>query len=474
MILPILKVTGFILWINLLPPITSLIFGNRWQQPVDGGILWLDGRPLFGSHKTIRGIVVGFLGGLAAAPVLGIPWWVGGAAALLAMAGDLLSSFIKRRPDVPSGSPVVVLDQIFECLFPALFLAHFLILSWREALLVPLMFIPLAYCGSRLWNYFIYRPPKKNYASIVRSTIRFREWRARHTPLARWLVLMNFNSFLANRVLVPSLFKLLGLYEIGRQNALNLKLKEQAFYFPDLPEEFDGFRILLMTDLHLDGLEELTARIIREIQGIEADLCLIGGDFRMRTHGPTAPCLRHLRNLTGHVRAKHGLLGVLGNHDCIEMAPDLEEAGILMLINDSWKIAGAKADLWIVGIDDPHYYKVHDPGRAFAKVPPEDFKIFLAHSPEAYREAREYHPQLYLCGHTHGGQIRLPGGLPLYTNSRAPRFTADGPWHYRGMQGYTSRGAGASGTPLRFNCPGEILLLTLRRGGQAGGVPEKS
>jgi predicted MPP superfamily phosphohydrolase len=146
------------------------------------------------------------------------------------------------------------------------------------------------------------------------------------------------------------------------------------------------------------------------------------------------------------------------------MAPDFEESGLVMLINDSWQISRDGDHIWIAGVDDPHYYKVDDVRQALADVPPEDFKILLAHSPEAYALAAKYHTDLYLCGHTHGGQICLPGGSPIFTNSRAPRFTAAGAWSFRRMTGYTSRGAGASGVPLRFNCPGEITLITLCRG----------
>jgi len=222
-----------------------------------------------------------------------------------------------------------------------------------------------------------------------------------------------------------------------------------------------------LTDLHLDGLDGLTDSLITHLQDIEVDLCLIGGDIRMQTYGPIAPCLRHLRRLLPHVRTRHGLLGVLGNHDCLEMAPDFEEAGLIMLINESWPIERNGGKILIVGVDDPHYYKMANAEEAFRDVPAQCFTIFLAHSPESYREAAQCNADLYLCGHTHGGQICLPDTIkcgPIFTNSRAPRFTASGHWQYRSMQGYTSRGAGASSIPLRFNCPGEITVITLVKG----------
>jgi predicted MPP superfamily phosphohydrolase len=146
------------------------------------------------------------------------------------------------------------------------------------------------------------------------------------------------------------------------------------------------------------------------------------------------------------------------------MAPDFEEAGLIMLINDSWPIDRNGERIWVVGVDDPHFYKMADTKQAFRDVPGQAFTIFLAHSPEAYKEAARCQAQLYLCGHTHGGQICLPERGPLLTNSKAPRFTAAGSWQHQKMTGYTSRGAGPSGIPLRFNCPGEISLITLCKG----------
>ncbi len=460
----IIEIVGFVLWVNFLPPLANIIWGDRFGRPLDGGRLWVDKRPVFGSHKTIRGVVVSCLGGIVVSPLFGIACWVGGVAALLAMGGDLLSSFIKRRPNFPSGRNIFILDQIFEFLFPALFLSLYFDVSGLQLVLALFFFIPVAYLGSWFWNFIMYRPSVKNYPRLVRSTVRIREWRSCHMPLARWQTLLNLTSFLSHDVLLGPLFKLLGLYDKGLQNSLNVQLNEKTFLFPDLPETFDGFRILLLTDLHLDGIDGLTEEISRKIGTVEADLCLIGGDIRMETYGPMAPCLRELKSLLSNVQPLHGIFGVLGNHDCIEMTPDFEESGLIMLINDSQKITKNGDHIWVVGVDDPHYYKTNDARMAYRDVPENDFSIFLAHSPEAYKQAGEFRARLYLCGHTHGGQICLPGRGPMLTNSRAPRYTAVGNWKYQGMIGYTSRGAGASGIPLRFNCPGEICLLTLRKG----------
>jgi uncharacterized protein len=454
----------FLLWLNALPPLISVLCGERWGQPLDGGRLWRDQQPIFGPHKTIRGLIASLPGGTLAAPLIGLSWWMGGACALLAMGGDLLSSFIKRRRALRSGTEIVILDQLFESLFPTLLLALAAHLSWNQIVVTLLLFIFIAHWSSRLWHFIIFRPPLKNYPRRVRSTVRLREWRACHTPLARWQTFFNLTSFFTDLVVLAPLFKITGLYGKGLANALDIKVEEKTLHFPNLPASFDQFRILFLSDLHLDGIQSLTDTLIDALRHIEVDLCLIGGDIRMLTYGPIAPCIRHLRRLLPHIRSHHGILGVLGNHDCLEMAPDFEEAGLIMLINESWPIERNGERIWIVGVDDPHYYRMANAESAFRDVPAQGFTIFLAHSPEAYREAARYNAHLYLCGHTHGGQICLPDHRPIFTNSRAPRYTASGTWKYQTMTGYTSRGAGASSIPLRFHCPGEITLITLVKG----------
>ncbi len=465
---PVLWFVPFLLWVNAIPPLVSLVFGDRWNRPLDGGRLWRDQQPIFGSHKTIRGIVASLLGGIVVAPLVGLPWWIGAGLAGLAMSGDLLSSFIKRRSVLASGTEIVILDQLFESLLPLLLLVALRLLSWWQAIIILSAFIAIAYWSSRFWLFILYRSPLESYPRPLRSAVRLREWKACHTPLAHWQTLFNLTSFLSDAVMLTSAFKLFGLYDQGKKNALQIEIVRKTFYLTNLPLSFEGFRILLMTDLHLDGQDDLTSTLIERLQGLEVDLCLIGGDIRMQTYGPIAPCLEQLCRLLPSVHSQHGILGVLGNHDCLEMAPECEELGLIMLINEAWPIDRYGERIWIVGVDDPHYYKPADAASAYQTVPPQAFTIFLAHSPEAYREAAAQQAQLYLCGHTHGGQIRLPDPLyqgPLLTNSRAPRYTAAGAWQYQEMQGYTSRGAEGSGIPLRFHCSGEITLITLARSG---------
>jgi hypothetical protein len=457
-----LEITVFLFWVNFLPPLTKEIFGQRFIMPLDFGLICYDQRPLFGKHKTFRGILSGVLGGALFSLVWPFGLIVTIIAAALVLFGDLATSFLKRRLGYLEGKIVPGLDQFFEGTLPLFFLWCQPGIDTLPIILVFIIFVPINYLGSLTWNYLIYRCAPANSPRIIRSTTRLKEWRACHQPLARWQTLFNFDHFLFYRVVIDLFFRLTGTYQIGLHNALNIKVEKYCFSLDNLPPAFDGYRVLYLSDLHIDGTPDLLPAILDKIKHVQVDICIFGGDYRMAVYGSIQPSLRALRKIVTQVQAAEGIFGILGNHDCIEMIPDLEEAGILMLVNDALAVERDGQRLWLAGIDDPHFYKTQDLPMTFSKIQKNECSIFLSHSPEAYKEAAAYNPALYLCGHTHGGQICLPGQFALFTNCRAPRSLCCGPWQYKGMPGFTSRGVGASGVPLRFNCPGEIALLTLK------------
>jgi predicted MPP superfamily phosphohydrolase len=141
----------------------------------------------------------------------------------------------------------------------------------------------------------------------------------------------------------------------------------------------------------------------------------------------------------------------------------MEALGIKVLLNESTPLRRGGQTLALVGIDDAHCFGTHNLHLAAADVAPEDCSILLSHAPDAYRHAAHTGFSLMLSGHTHGGQICLPGGAPVLTDSRAPRSFARGAWQHNGMAGYTSAGCGTSIIDVRFNCPPEVTLHRLRR-----------
>jgi CDP-2,3-bis-(O-geranylgeranyl)-sn-glycerol synthase len=105
---------------NGMPVIMNKFLGRRWSYPMDGGAKFVDGQPIFGVSKTVRGILVAALATAIGAPLVGLTWKIGIAVGTEAMAGDLFSSFLKRRMRLPAGDRATGLDQIPESLFPLL------------------------------------------------------------------------------------------------------------------------------------------------------------------------------------------------------------------------------------------------------------------------------------------------------------------------------------------------------------------
>src|SRR5205807_193593 len=114
--------------------------------------------------------------------------------------------------------------------------------------------------------------------------------------------------------------------------------------------------------------------------------------------------------------------------------------------------------IYLAGIDDAHQFRVDSIEKAALQIPYGEFSILLSHTPEIYRQAAHADFNLLLSVHTHGGQICLPGSIPITLDSVLPRHMASGPWKYHNMLGYTSVGVGSCIVAVRLNCPPEITL----------------
>ena len=136
---------------NGAPVVAKKLLGEAWAWPLDGGCRFIDGRPLFGASKTIRGVAVSVILTTAAAPLLGLPLAIGAIVGVTAMAGDLFSSFLKRRLDRPSSSRATGLDQIPEALFPLLACRFALALTWADIILGVAVFFAGEVVFSRLF-----------------------------------------------------------------------------------------------------------------------------------------------------------------------------------------------------------------------------------------------------------------------------------------------------------------------------------
>jgi uncharacterized protein len=252
-----------------------------------------------------------------------------------------------------------------------------------------------------------------------------------------------------------------GLYRRAQRNALDIRLQHNEVTLAHLPPEFDGFTLLHLSDPHVDINDVIVGRIIDAIAGLDYDVCVLTGDYRAGTSGPIEPALDGMRRLCAVMREP--IVGVLGNHDSVCMVPALESFGMRVLMNESIRIERGGHSLLIAGVDDPHYFRAEDLEQATADRAGCAVSILLSHTPEIYQRAAATGVDLMLCGHTHGGQICLPGGFPLTLDADLPRRFGRAAWCHGALQGYTSVGCGTSIVDVRLNCPPEVTLHRLRR-----------
>lgn len=279
----------------------------------------------------------------------------------------------------------------------------------------------------------------------------------RHGPLHR---------FFDHKIQRPGLtfgLSLAGLFKRGKRNALTPIVRTVPLAFQDLPPAFEGFRLMHLSDFHIDGVDGLAEVLAKLLPQVPCDVCVFTGDYRYDDRGACEPVYSRMLTVVNSIRSRHGIYGILGNHDPCEAAPRLQALGVNMLVNDSAQISQRGESIWLIGLDDNFDYGCHNLPLAMEGVPAQGFKVLLAHAPELFEEADQLGIQLNLSGHTHGGQLRLPVIGAVRQNVRAPRSFGWGAWRHKNLQGYTSCGVGCSTLPIRYNCPPEIVILELHR-----------
>lgn len=246
----------------------------------------------------------------------------------------------------------------------------------------------------------------------------------------------------------------------SRQLERELTLSEVELAIPDLAIDVGAIRVLLLTDLHAGPFLQPAAldRAVARLMESEPDLVLVGGDFlagAMNEFADLTPALARLQ-------APLGVFGVLGNHDHYAGSPTelrrmLAACGVEILHNRWTRVRCGAASLTLAGIDD---LLVGEPDLDAALDGAEGPIVLLSHNPDIFFAAARRGVPLVLAGHTHAGQVRMPG-LPVIV--RQSRYRLDeGHYRFGDSQLVVSRGLGASGLPLRLHCPPEAVLLTLR------------
>lgn len=273
-------------------------------------------------------------------------------------------------------------------------------------------------------------------------------WRSRLVHFENWYSVHGF---------IRHCLRLVGLHRRGQENARKIQLREHCLSFRKLPETFVGFRILHLSDMHLDMDLETTRNIAKRVAGLDYDICVMTGDYRANTFGDSVRAMELMADLHGHLKGP--VYAILGNHDSVQMLPNLEALGIRVLMNEGVQLVCDGQSIGLAGIDDAHYFQLDDIAGALRSIAEEPVKILLSHTPEVFAQAADAGFDAFLCGHTHGGQICLPGGIPLVLEAKCPRFLGKGAWRHRHLQGYTSVGASTSVVNVRLNCPPDNIAL---------------
>ena len=251
-------------------------------------------------------------------------------------------------------------------------------------------------------------------------------------------------------------------YARGVRNALDLELTRLELKVTGLPAAFDGYRILHVSDSHLDILPSVADAAARLLDGLEVDLLAVTGDVHGRKRHPLSRSVEPLKHALAGVIVRDRRLAVLGNHDPVEIIEALGALGIETLVNRTTALSRRGEVLHVTGLDDVHNF--YSPAARTALDQKVDgCRIALVHSAEMADHAAAAGCALYLCGHTHAGQVCLPGGRIVFTQLVRCRHAASGLWREGAMVGYTSPGLGVSPPAVRFNSRGGAALITLRR-----------
>lgn len=279
---------------------------------------------------------------------------------------------------------------------------------------------------------------------------------ARHPPVKR-----------DHRVHLPLPYRVLrlflkatGLYGRGIRNFLDIRIHEVNHFIPGWPAAAEPITILHLSDLHLDlDMPRLLPVILENLYAVRCDLAVLTGDYLECPQSGHAEALEGMgRILDALGEPPLGRFGVLGNHDSLAFARDLEALNLPILVSEARVCETGGGPLAVAGVDDAYLFDAADVAAAAAACPARMPALLLSHSPQVAMEARRAGFSLMLSGHTHGGQVCLPGGHSLVPMEDIPPPLYRGRWRIGPLHGYTTTGTGSSHLPVRFHCPPEIVL----------------
>lgn len=263
---------------------------------------------------------------------------------------------------------------------------------------------------------------------------------------------------------LTGLILLLGLWAFWLEPA-SLRNEDHALKLPSWPGECNGLRVAVLADLHVgspfNGLDKLE-EIVNLTLAAKPDLVLLAGDYVIHgVFGGTFTPPEDAAKVLARLNAPMGVYAVLGNHDwwfnAKQITNALESVGIRILEDTSTVVERGNCRLWLVGISDL-WEGDHDIDRALKDVPNSGRVIALTHNPDIFPEIPA-RVTLTIAGHTHGGQVYIPGiGRPVLPSKYGQRY-AIGHIVEEDRHLFVSSGLGTSIIPVRFLVPPEVSVL---------------
>jgi predicted MPP superfamily phosphohydrolase len=242
--------------------------------------------------------------------------------------------------------------------------------------------------------------------------------------------------------------------------ANSLSLERVNIDLERLPKNLDGFKIIHLSDIHhspFTNIEHIK-RAVKIANRLKPDMFVLTGDYVSHETQYIAPVAKVL----GKLQSEFGTYACLGNHDhwtdAASVTRHFREEGINVLINEGFRFEGRGGSFWLAGVDD-HMVGLTDVPAALKGSYPDEMKLLLAHNPIIFRKAVRAGVDLTLSGHTHGGQVKIRDDEKRIL----PRRRLSSGLHRRkSSQIYITRGIGTVVLPVRYQCPPEISLLTMR------------
>ena len=273
-------------------------------------------------------------------------------------------------------------------------------------------------------------------------------------------------AFLQKSIVGISAYPFIGATQ-ETDNGNNFEVITTTIAIPHLPEQFKGFRIGMMSDIHSSVFmnKEDMDGYVSAMNALNTDLIVVTGDF---VNSQTEEVYQ-FSEAFANLKSPNGVYGCLGNHDYFAkdvelVAKKVDECGVKLLRNDAIKIEKDNSFINLIGVDDigrnvkPDEYMT----RALSSVKNEQPKILLCHKPYYFSNAENLGIDLTLSGHTHGGQIVFGkvDGTPISFAAFFSKYVA-GLYSLGKSQLYVNKGIGSVGIPIRINCPPELTVITL-------------